>query len=194
MIDNPEKALDALQAEYDRGDISPGLLARTRNLETYCQQLFVAAGALAVEIVKKSPIRKSLQAMQRFRESALSTQMTTNIVGDLKQMITRIDSAEVSLLVGLGEIAQRVMEGDQTFKSYSQHIIELEPQLYCLAPEHFSQLDDFMTTDRIQRASAYHPEWARETLLPVVRTKYPEARLRILTTRLYVDEVGPSGI
>lgn len=187
---NPEKELEGLQHEYEKEGVSPSLLVRTRSLETYCHRLFVTAGLLAVEIVKKSPIRKSLQAMQRFRESALPSRMTTDIVEDLKRAIIRIDSAEVSLLVGLGEIAQRVMEGDQAHNSYSQHIVELGPRLYCLAPEHFSHLDEFKTTDRIQQASAYHPEWARDILLPIVRKMYPEARLRVLTTRLYLDEDG----
>lgn len=116
-----ENELTKLRQEYEKEGASPELLVRARALVVRCQQVQCDATDLVVEVVRRSPVRLSLRAILRSQESGLPAQVTSDIVADLKRTIDRIDAAEINLLMGLGEIAQRVAHEESVYgKGMSQ--------------------------------------------------------------------------
>jgi hypothetical protein len=183
-----EKVIAHLRERLDKEGASPELGALASILERQAHALYVKAMHVRVDIFKRSPIRLSEKAKERYLSTQTLTPVTTDIVEDLQLAIDRMNGADTSLLVGLGEIAARIEKGHINSICHQATIVELSerPQLF-IAAVGWNDLEDYKTTDRIREAGNFHEDWATTELLPVVQKYHPEARLRRLVTRYSLD-------
>lgn len=150
--DTLEKELALCYQELGENGGSPELLVRARALAQKCHALCDHSAQLIHDVVLHSPARLSLQAVKKFHGTEVAPQVTPNLAADLKRTIDRIDSAEVSLLIGLGEMAQRIAHEESVYRAGMSQVHskfktfictpvngQLDPKVIAEAAEFFQQ-------------------------------------------------------